>query len=158
MPVNEPWSAERAAEIIAEAAKQEGACMPILHALQRAFGYVPREALPMVATALNLSRAEVHGVFSFYHDFRDHPAGRHEVKLCRAEACQAMGAGALHKYAKDKLHLAWHETTTDGKITLEPVFCLGLCFRGPAAMIDGKVYAGLDNVSLGKLLDRARTA
>ena len=95
MPIYEPWNAARAADIIAAEAKQDGACLPILHALQRAFGHVPQEAVPMVAHTVNLSRAEVHGVVSFYHDFRHEPPGRHVMKLCRAEACQAMGAGAL---------------------------------------------------------------
>ena len=158
MPSYEPWNPARAAEIIESAGKQDGACMPILHALQRAFSYVPREAVPMVAEALNWSRAEVHGVVSFYHDFRHAPPGRHVLKLCRAEACQAMGAAALHQHAKNKLRVGWGETTTDGKVTLEPVYCLGLCACAPSAMIDGKVYGGLDNVKLGKLIDRVRAA
>ena len=112
----------------------------------------------MVAQTLNLSRAEVHGVVSFYHDFRHEPAGRHVMKLCRAEACQAMGADALHQHAQNKLRVGWGETTTDGKVTLEPVYCLGLCACAPSAMIDGKVYGGLDNAKLGKLIDRVRTA
>src|SRR3569832_2786934 len=95
MPVYEPWDAKRGAEIIAEHSRLEGATLVILHALQDAFGYVPEQAIPMVAEALNLSRAEVHGVFTFYHDFRHKPAGRHVLKLCRAEACQAAGGGAL---------------------------------------------------------------
>ncbi len=158
VPHYEPWSAARADEIISDAAKQDGACLPILHALQRAFGYVPPEAVPMVAQTLNLSRAEVHGVVSFYHDFRHEPAGRHVMKLCRAEACQAMGADALHQHAQNKLRVGWGETTTDGKVTLEPVYCLGLCACAPSAMIDGKVYGGLDNAKLGKLIDRVRAA
>ncbi len=132
--------------------------MPILHAVQRTFGYVPEEALPMIAQTLNLSRADVYGVFSFYHDFRHERAGRHVMKLCRAEACQAMGADALHKHARDKLQIGWGETTADGKVTLEPVYCLGLCACAPSGMIDGKVYGGLDNAKLGKLIDRARAA
>lgn len=156
VPNYQPWDKTRAVEIIDEAAKQDGACMPILHAIQRTFGYVPEEALPMIAQTLNLSRAEVYGVFSFYHDFRDRPAGRHVMKLCRAEACQSMGADALHKHAQDKLRVGWGETTTDGKVTLEAVYCLGLCACAPSAMIDGKVYGGLDNVKLGKLIDRVR--
>lgn len=157
VPNYKPWSEARATEIIADAAKQDGACMPILHAVQRTFGYVPEEALPIIARTLNLSRAEVYGVFSFYHDFRDAPAA-HVMKLCRAEACQAMGAEALHKHAQDKLRVGWGETTTDGKVILEPVYCLGLCACAPSAMIDGKVYGGLDNVKLGKLIDRVRAA
>lgn len=155
MPSYESWSTARAAEIIAEEAKQDGATLPILHALQRTFGYVPREAVPMVAQALNLSRAEVHGVVSFYHDFREAPAGRHVVKLCRAEACQSMGADDLHKHAQDKLRVGWGDTTNDGRVTLEAVYCLGLCACAPSAMVDGKVYGGLDRKKLEALLDRA---
>ncbi len=102
-PVYEPWDAIRGAEIIAEHARLEGATLVILHALQEAFGYVPEPAIPMVAEALNLSRAEVHGVFTFYHDFRHEPAGRHVLKLCRAEACQAAGGDALAARAEAKL-------------------------------------------------------
>src|ERR1700758_2100104 len=103
MPVYEPWDAARGFEIIAEHGQLEGATLVILHALQEAFGYVPEPAIPMVASALNLSRAEVHGVFTFYHDFRRHPAGRHVLKLCRAEACQAAGGDALAARAEAKL-------------------------------------------------------
>jgi formate dehydrogenase subunit gamma len=158
MPVYEIWTPARGADIIAAEANQEGATLPILHALQRAFGHVPREAVPMIARTLNLSRAEVHGVVSFYHDFREVPAGRHVVKLCRAEACQAMGADDLHRHAQDKLRVGWGETTTDGKLTLEPVYCLGLCACSPSAMIDRKVYGGLDNAKLDALIDRVRAA
>jgi formate dehydrogenase subunit gamma len=154
MPSYESWSAARGAEIIAKEAKQDGATLPILHALQRAFGYVPREAVPMVAQTLNLSRAEVHGVVSFYHDFRHEPAGRHVVKLCRAEACQSMGADDLHKHAQDKLRVGWGDTTPDGRVTLEAVYCLGLCACAPSAMVDGKVYGGLDKKKLEALIDR----
>jgi formate dehydrogenase subunit gamma len=103
---------------------------------------------------LNLSRAEVHGVVSFYHDFRHEPAGRHVVKLCRAEACQSMGADDLHKHAQDKLRVGWGDTTPDGRVTLEAVYCLGLCACAPSAMVDGKVYGGLDKKKLEALIDR----
>jgi formate dehydrogenase subunit gamma len=158
MPAYEKWSAARGAEIIAAEAKQDGATLPILHALQRAFGYIPRDAIPMIAQELNLTRAEVHGITSFYHDFRHEPAGRHMMKLCRAEACQSMGADALHQHAKDKLRVGFGETTTDGAISLEPVYCLGLCGCAPAAMVDGKVYGGLDAARLDALIDRTRAA
>ncbi|MDU6373753.1 MAG: NAD(P)H-dependent oxidoreductase subunit E, partial [Bradyrhizobium sp.] len=105
-PVYETWETARGAEIIAEHSKMEGATLPILHALQEAFGYVPEEAIPMIATALNLSRAEVYGVFTFYHDFRAKKAGRHVLKLCRAEACQAAGGDALAARAEAKLGIA----------------------------------------------------
>lgn len=154
----EEWSVARGAAIIADAAKQDGACIPILHALQRGFGYVPQEAVPMVAEALNLTRAEVHGVVTFYHDFRRAPPGRHVMRLCRAEACQSMGGVALHRQAQDRLRVGWGETTTDGRVTLEPVYCLGLCACAPSAMVDGKVYGGLDEAKLGKLIDQMRAA
>jgi formate dehydrogenase subunit gamma len=149
------WNRERAEEIIEAHRQLEGAALPILHALQREFGYIDREAVPMVAQALNLSRAEVHGVVSFYHDFREAPAGRRVLKLCRAEACQSMGADALADHARDKLQAGWHETTPDGRVTLEPVFCLGLCACAPAAMLDGRVFGALDQERLDRLLDEA---
>jgi formate dehydrogenase subunit gamma len=141
---HEPWSSDRAAAIIAAEAGREGAALPILHALQAEFGFVPRDAIPMIAAALNITRAEMHGIVTFYHDFRDHPAGRHVLRLCRAEACQAMGGDALGAYARDCLGVDWHGTTRDGAVTLEPVFCLGLCAIGPAGMLDGKPLGRLD--------------
>src|SRR6202789_128898 len=143
-PVYEPWDAERGAEIIASLADVKGGTLVILHALQEAFGYVPEPAIPMIASALNLSRAEVHGVFTFYHDFRHKPAARHVLKLCRAEACQAAGGDALAARAEARLGIALGNTTADGRITVEPVYCLGLCSVSPSAMIDGKVVARLD--------------
>ena len=117
----------------------EGPLLPILHAVQAAFGHVPQEALPIIAKDLNISRAEAYGVMSFYHDFREKPAGRTVLKLCRAEACQSVGADALADAVKAKLGLDWHETSPDGTVTLEPVLCLGLCACGPAAMVDGQL-------------------
>ena len=122
----------------------EGALLPILHAVQAEFGYIPQEVLPTIAKDLNISRAEVHGVVSFYHDFREKPAGRHVIKLCRAEACQAMGADHVAAHVQTALGVAWHETTADGAVTLDPVFCLGLCACAPAAMVDGKLIARVD--------------
>lgn len=133
-------TSERMHEILARHRDTEGALLPILHDVQAEFGHVPDAALPAIAKALNLSRAEVHGVVSFYHDFRETPAGRHVVKLCRAEACQAMGADHVAAHARDRLGIDWHGTTPDGKVTLEPVFCLGLCACGPAAIVDGKLH------------------
>src|ERR1700721_2554523 len=125
MQAYEPWDADRGAEIITEHIGLEGATLVILHALQEAFGYVPEPAVPMIASALNLSRAEVHGVFTFYHDFRHPPAGRHGLKLCRAEACQAAGGDALAARAEAKLGIAIGNTTADERVTLEPIYCLG---------------------------------
>lgn len=143
----------RVEEILVRHQGMEGALLPILHALQAEFGHVPQQALPVVAKALNLSGAEVHGVMSFYHDFRAAPAGRHVVKLCRAEACQAMGADPLAEHAKARLGLDWHETSTDGAVTLEPIFCLGLCACGPAAMVDGKLLGRVDAARLDALVE-----
>jgi formate dehydrogenase subunit gamma len=148
------WDSERAREIIEAHRHREGAALPILHALQYEFGYVDRQAVPLIAAALNLSRAEIHGVVSFYHDFRGAPSGNHVLKLCRAEACQSMGADALAAFTRERLRIEWGETTPDGSVTLEPVFCLGLCACAPAAMLDGRVVGGLDRARLGALLDR----
>jgi formate dehydrogenase subunit gamma len=155
-PRYEPWSAERAAQIIAERKEIEGATLVILHALQEAFGHVPEPAIPMVAEALSLSRAEVHGVFTFYHDFRKEPAGRHVLKLCRAEACQAAGGDALAAHAEAKLGIALGYTTADARVTLEPIYCLGLCATAPSAMLDGRVVGRLDEKRLDALLAEAQ--
>lgn len=148
MAAYEPWSERRADEIIAAERDREGAALPILHALQAAFGYVPRDAVPMVASALNLTRAEVHGIVSFYHEFREHPPGRHMLHVCRAEACQSLGAEAMHAKLLQKLGVDWHGTTANGAVTLEPVFCLGLCAVGPAALLDGRPLGRLDDERL----------
>ena len=156
MTVYEPWDAARGAEIIAEHAQLEGATLVILHALQEAFGYVPEPAIPMIASALNLSRAEVHGVFTFYHDFRHKPSGRHVLKLCRAEACQAAGGDALAARAEAKLGVSLGNTTPDELVTLEPIYCLGLCATAPSAMLDGRVVGRLDEARIDALIAEAR--
>jgi formate dehydrogenase subunit gamma len=156
MPDFEIWDERRGGEVIATHAGQEGAALPILHALQQTFGHVPRDAVSMVADTLNITRAEMHGIVTFYHDFRETPPGAHVLKLCRAEACQSMGADGLAAEARQQLQIDWGETSPDGRITLEPVFCLGLCACAPAAMLDGKLYGGLDRTRLGVLLDRAK--
>ena len=143
-------------EILDDHRGLEGALLPILHAVQAAFGHVPQEALPIIAKDQNISRAEAHGVMSFYHDFRENPAGRTVLKLCRAEACQSVGADALADHARDRLGIDWHETTPDGAVTLEPVFCLGLCACGPAAMVDGKLVGRADAAKLDRILEGAR--
>ncbi|MCK1738236.1 formate dehydrogenase subunit gamma [Bradyrhizobium sp. 138] len=154
--VFEPWNETRGAEIITEHANLEGATLVILHALQEAFGYVPEAAIPMVAQALNLSRAEVHGVFTFYHDFRHKPAGRHVLKLCRAEACQAAGGDALAARAEAKLGVSLGNTTADDRVTLEPIYCLGLCATAPSAMLDGRLIGRLDQKRLDALVAEAQ--
>jgi formate dehydrogenase subunit gamma len=117
-----------------------GALLPILHGIQDALGFVPPAAVAQIAGALNLSRAEVHGVVSFYHYFRTALPGRHTVQLCRAESCQAMGANSLIEHAKAKLGVDFHETTADGQFTLEPIYCLGNCALSPAMMVDGEIH------------------
>lgn len=154
--VYEPWDASRGAEIIAENQHLEGPTIVILHALQEAFGYVPEAAVPMVASALNLSRAEVHGVFTFYHDFRHQPAGKHVLKLCRAEACQAAGGDALAARAESKLGIKIGNTTADQRVTLEPIYCLGLCATAPSAMLDGRIVGRLDEKRIDALVAEAQ--
>ncbi|MFP1631821.1 formate dehydrogenase subunit gamma [Zhengella sp. ZM62] len=146
---------ERTRKIVTGHAGRLGPLLPILHDVQHAFGHLPDEALRTVADGLNLSRAEVHGVASFYHDFRDAPAGRHVLKICRAEACQASGGDAIAERAASRLKIAFGETTADGAVTLEAVYCLGLCACGPAAMIDGRVAGRLDDARLDALLAEA---
>ena len=143
-------------EILAAHNGMEGPLLPILHAIQADFGYVPQAALPIIAQDLNLSRAEVHGVMSFYHDFREQPAGRHVLKLCRAEACQSMGADRVAAHAQARLGVDWHETTPDGRVTLEPVYCLGLCACAPAAMVDGRVVGRVDEARVDALIAEVR--
>jgi formate dehydrogenase subunit gamma len=136
------WNPEKAVEVIAGEVDKEGALMPILHALTRTFGWVPDEAVPLIAGILNLSRADVHGVLTFYHDFRRAPAPRHVVKLCQAEACQARGGGALTRHAEQALGQRIDDHG-HGDVALEPVYCLGLCASGPNALIDGRPHARL---------------
>jgi formate dehydrogenase subunit gamma len=138
------WNPDRARDIVAAHADTDGALLPVLHALQAAFGCVPKEAVPVIAEVLNLTRAEVHGVISFYHDFRETPPGRRTVRLCRAEACQSMGGAALAEGLLQRLGVDWGGTTSDGEITVEPVYCLGLCGVAPAALVDGEPVGRLD--------------
>ena len=152
----EPFTAERAVELIAAHADQEGALLPVLHALQHAFGFIPTEAVPIVAGALNLSRADVHGVVTFYHDFRTEPAGRRVLKLCRAEACQARGGDAIAAQAEKALGVAIGQTTADRRVTLEPTYCLGLCASGPSAMLDERIIGRIDAARLDALIAEAR--
>ncbi len=155
-PTQQPSDiATRTAEIIAPYAALEGPAMPMLHAIQAGFGYVPDASVPVVANALNLSRAEVHGLVSFYHDFRREPAGRTVLKLCRAEACQARGAEQLALHTSRRLGVAWHGTTSDGGITLEPVFCLGLCAAAPCGMVDGRTLARLTADKIDAVIEAA---
>lgn len=146
---------DTARTIAAEYGNRPDALIEILHAVQAALGYVPEPVVAILADALNLSRAEVHGVVTFYHDFRREPAGRHVLKMCRAEACQAMGGEALVARAEDRLGIACGSTSADGRITLEPIYCLGLCATAPSAMLDGQLVGRLTVPKLDALLKDA---
>jgi formate dehydrogenase subunit gamma len=128
-------------EAIAANGALQGPLLPVLHAIQDRLGWVPPGSVPLIADALNLSRAEVHGVLTFYHYFRQSPPGRQVIYLCRAEACQAVGAAALEAHARHRLGVGFHGTTADGRYTLEPVYCLGNCACGPSLMIDRDLHA-----------------
>ncbi len=139
-------------ELLAEQPLQEGALLPLLHAIQERLGHVPPAAVPLLAEHLNLSRAEVHGVISYYHFFRSTPPGRHVVQVCRAEACQSRGADALLAHAEQVLRCAAHETRADGAVTLEPVYCLGLCASSPAVQIGDQMHARVTPQRLDQLI------
>ncbi|MFP7672704.1 formate dehydrogenase subunit gamma [Marivita sp. S0852] len=134
----------------------EGPLLPMLHALQAAFGHISSAAIARLSHLLNMTKAEVHGVVSFYHDFRERPAGRHVVKICRAESCQAVGGDVLAAETLARLGLDWHGTTADGRLTVEPVYCLGMCACGPAALVDDTVVGRLDATRLEQILTEAR--
>lgn len=145
--------------ILAELGALPGALLPVLHAVQDAFGLIPPELVGEIADGLNLSRAEVHGVITYYHHFRSEPAGRHVLEVCRAESCQAMGSEGLWQHACDAAALSTEGgTTADGSLTVEPVYCLGLCAQSPAAMLDGRPHARLDAGRLQALVARTREA
>jgi formate dehydrogenase subunit gamma len=156
VPSYEKWSVERAKALIAESADREGPLLPILQAFVAEFGYIHEAAEPLIAEALNLTRAEVHGVFTFYHDLRSEPPGRRVLKMCRAEACQAAGGDRLIARAEAKLGVPIGSTTADQTVTFEPVYCLGLCATAPSAMLDGRVVGRLDERRLDALVTEAR--
>ena len=148
--------AGRTAAVVAAHLGLEGPLLPILHGLQAEFGFVPTDSLPVIADALNISKAEVHGVVTFYHDYRSQPAGRHVLKICRAEACQSMDGEAMAARVQQLLGIGFHETAADGSVTLEPVYCLGLCACAPAAMLDGDVIGRLDADRLDEIVAEIR--
>jgi formate dehydrogenase subunit gamma len=149
--------AARVAAIIEEMKSLEGPLLPILHGVQEEFGYVPGSVMPQIAEALNISRAEVHGVASFYHDFRKAPAGRHVIKLCQAEACQSVGSDAIAARLTHLLGIGLHETAADGSVTFEPVYCLGLCACAPAALVDGEPIGRLDADAVDEIVAEVRS-
>lgn len=144
--------------VIASQKHRPGALLPILHRIQDRLGYIPTEALPMIAKGLNLSRAEVHGVVTFYHHFRSSPPGRHVIRICRAEACQAMGAEQLSAHVHSSLQVGFHQTTADGCFTLEPVYCLGNCACSPAMMIDAELYGRVSPARFDSIIGSLKEA
>jgi formate dehydrogenase subunit gamma len=154
MAFNHPWDKAAVTQIVEALKDQSGALMPILRRIQDDLGWVPAESIPLIATALNLSRAEVHGVVSFYHDFRHTPPGRNVVRLCRAESCQAMGATALADHARKRLGVDFGGTSPDGTYSLEAVYCLGNCACSPAATINGELYGRMTPARFDETISR----
>lgn len=138
--------------IVADLKDKPGSLLPILHAVQNALGYVPPETVPTIAKELNLSRAEVHGVISFYHYFRDTPAGKHTIQVCRAESCLSMGGKELENHVKTTLGIDYHETTTDRQFSLEPIYCLGNCACSPAIQIGNDIYGRVSTATFDEIL------
>lgn len=156
MPAARPLpAAERAAvlEVIQRLRDKPGALLPVLHGVQDALGWVPAGAVALIAAELNLSRAEVHGVVSFYHWFRTEKPGRQVLQLCRAEACQALGAAALERHVRHRLGVDFHQTTADGRYTLQPVYCLGNCACGPSLMVDEELHGRVSAERFDALLE-----
>ena len=156
MSIDQGWDADRALTRIRELERLPGALLPILHALQDEFGYVDKAAVPLIAETLNISQAEVQGVISFYHDFRHAPAGRHVLKMCRAESCQSMGCESMIRHVEDRLGVKLGGTTKDRSFTVEPVYCLGNCALSPAVMLDGKLYGRVSAEVADFLIDNAQ--
>ncbi len=149
--MNQPFH-HLVAQIVGRLRTQPGPLLLVLHAVQDELGYIPAEAVPLIAEGLNLSRAEVHGVVTFYHYFRHAPAGQHVVQLCRAEACQAMRGEQLEAHARQRLGIDYHQTTADGKFSLQPVYCLGNCACSPAMMIDGQLHGRVSSQRFDELI------
>ncbi|MCK5944140.1 MAG: formate dehydrogenase subunit gamma [Planctomycetes bacterium] len=159
-PATDPATPEQLAVIdaaISRLASTRGACLPMLHAIQEELGYVPHESIQRIADALNLSRADVHGVLTYYHDFRTAPPGRQVLKVCRAEACQAMGSDGLERHLRERHGVGMNETTADGEVTVEPVYCLGNCALSPSVLLDDEVHGRVTPERLDALLGRARS-
>ena len=159
MTTTEPQPGRTVAEVVTDTVAalegQRGALLPSLHAIQETLGCVPREAVPLLAERLNLSRADVHGVVTFYHDFRAEPAGRTTVKICRAEACQAVGSSRLVDHVRDRYGMELGETRSDGALTVDQVFCLGNCALGPTVQVGARLHGRVDAAKLTDLIDSA---
>ncbi len=150
------WNIEGVREIVQGLKDKPGALLPILHAIQDNLGYVPPESVPLIASELNLSRAEVHGVISFYHYFRETTPGRNTIYVCRAEACQAMGSDALEAHAKQRLGIDYHENTSDGQFSLEPVYCLGNCACSPSIMVGKDVHGRVSPERFDEIIEATK--
>jgi len=150
------WDKNAVTQVIDSLKDKPGAMLPILHGIQDTLGYIPKGSVPLIASALNVSRAEVHGVITFYHYFRESPPGKHTIHVCRAESCQSMNGFELEVHAKAKLGIDYHETTQDGNFSLEPVYCLGNCGCSPAVSIDGEVYGRVSPERFDEILDEVR--
>ena len=150
------WDKNAVTQVIDSLKDKPGAMLPILHGIQDILGYIPKGSVPLIASALNVSRAEVHGVITFYHYFRESPPGKHTIHVCRAESCQSMNGSELEAHAKAKLGIGYHETTEDGNFSLEPVYCLGNCGWSPAVSIDGEVYGRVTPERFDEILDEVR--
>ncbi len=157
MTARDQWDEKRALRCIREHEHLPGALLPVLHALAEAFGYIDDRAIPLVADVLNVSRAEVVGVVNFYDDFRQSPPGRHVLRLCRAEACQSMSSESMLAHVQARLSIEPGETTADGAVTLESVYCLGNCALAPALMLDGRLYGRVSRDLADELLARVRS-
>ncbi|EON92499.1 formate dehydrogenase subunit gamma [Marinobacter lipolyticus SM19] len=144
-------------QIIADLNHKPGALMPILHAIQDELGYIPSDSVPAIAEGLQITRAEVHGVISFYHDFRASAPGKHTIHICRAEACQARGCRALERHAQQTLGVDYHQTTLDGDITLEAAYCLGNCATGPSIRIGDDIHGRVTPARFDALIDQLQT-
>ena len=150
------WDNERAVTLVEQRKDMPGALLPILHALQDEFGYVDESVVPVIADALNISKADVHGTISFYHDFRHHPPGKHVLKMCRAESCQSRGCDDVIDHVEKRLGAKLGESTADGNITLSAVYCLGNCSLSPAVLLDGKPYGRVSKQVADFLIDDMR--
>lgn len=151
--LNEQGYSETIQRLIDNVKEKPGALLPVLHSIQEAIGYIPKDSIPFIAKSLNLSRAEVHGVIHFYDYFRDVPPGRRTIRICRAESCQAMGGEQLEAHIKKKLHMEYHQTSSDGEFTLEPVYCLGNCACSPSLQIGQEVYGRMTPEEFDTLLN-----
>ncbi|NGN98440.1 formate dehydrogenase subunit gamma [Grimontia sp. S25] len=145
------------AEAVNSLKAKPGALLPVLHHIQHQLGFVPPASVPMIAHGLNLSNADVHGVISFYHEFRNHPPGGHVIQICRAESCQSMGSRALEKHAASRLGIGFHETTKDNNFTLEPVYCLGNCMYSPCVRVGDDIHGEMNDEAFDNLVDSLLT-